>query len=243
MKNELEKINKKTELKALLPRNCSTSLIEKAQELKQIYKNIKQFECPDVIAFLGHKTIGIEHFEYDSSINKRRKGSEYRIKEQDLNNRVESKINEYKIHNSYASKIKLNSSLCNIKKNFVSIFYNHINKIDAYISNIRKTFNCSSDNIGIWFYAEDITPLGNSVILKDNTNLVPYLPLFDEFISVLRNNTKVEGIIFGLDFLDISIAIINDEEVLDALVESEIYNISEEQFISSKNINTLDFFD
>ena len=229
--NELEKIKKRFCVKnAMIILNIKNKVI--IEKIKNLINKLQKYEKPDIIIEYEDKIIGIEHFEFDSSINNK-KGSEFRIEESRINKSIADKIDVFKNenHKNY-NVISTNNSLNNYNNNFIKNYKIHYKKVKDYISRIEKKFNKSKDNIEIILFAEDVNIFGN--IHRDEKNIInPLYPFYSsDVIELLKNSNDIKYLIIGMEFLDKKIIYIleNEIEILKQL-EKDADKIKEDEYV------------
>ena len=199
-------------------------------------KNIGKYEKPDILSIFDNKIIGIEHFEFDS-FKRNRKGSDFQIKHNVMENNFQKEINE-KLKDSDSvtvhGHIESTCSLDNYFNNFKHNFKEHYKKVDSYIKHIEDDYGTDKE-ISICFFAEDVTPLGNYFMNRKKSSS-PWLlnPLYsDEIIDLLKNSPKIKYLIIGAYAMkEYKLTIIkNSEEVLNKF-KKERYKIKEEDYLS-----------
>lgn len=202
----------------------------------QVIKHIGKYEKPDMLSIFDNNIIAIEHFEFDS-FKRSRKGSDFQIKHNNMNNQFKEIIDKELTTKDYVTihgQIKSTASLNNYYENFKHNFISHYDKIDSYINHIQEDFGKNKE-IKICFFAEDVTPLGN-YFLNRKTSSSPYLlhPLYsNDIIDLLINSPKVEYLIIGTYAMsDYKLIIIeNRKEVLEKFKQEKIDFKEEDYFV------------
>lgn len=238
--NELEKIKKRfCDKNTMIILNTKNKVI--IEKIKGLISKMQKYEKPDIIIEDEDKIIGIEHFEFDSSINSK-KGSEFRIKEYRINKSIEDKIDvikneKYKNHNV----ISTSNSLNNYNNNFIRNYKIHYKKVNDYISRIEKKFNKSRDNIQVIFFAEDVNVFGN--VYKDEQDIIkPLYPFYSsDVIELLKNSNDIKYLIIGMDYFDKKIIYIleNEIEILEQ-IKKDAYKIKEDEYVKM-NVSVHDY--
>lgn len=201
-----------------------------------VIKNVGKYEKPDILSAFNNKIVGIEHFEFDS-YKRSRKGSDFQIQHNNIEQNVQKIIDEklrtkdkVTVHSHLNSTSSLNNYFQNFKHNFLS----HYEKIDSYIEHIQNDFG-NDKNISICFFAEDVTPLGNYFIDRENDDKTYLLnPLYsDEIIDLLIKSPKVKYLIIGMYAMnEYTLTIIeNKKEALEKFKKERI-NFKEEDYLS-----------
>ena len=232
--NELKRIvntyfNKNTE--ASVYNNGVTDGVQ----INNIIQNMIQFEKPDIISEYDKKIIGIEHFEFDSYKNNK-KGSDYKIKEYEIEKKFSAFMRRElpkRKNVSLTNILKSSSTLENYYTNFTTHFLNHYNKIDEYKNNIKSKINIKDKELEMWFFVEDVSPLGSYFMNKKREiNLLhPFYNI--DIIKLLENSPKVKGIILGTYAMKEYkvIFIYNNDKNIENL-KKNIVDITENNFLS-----------
>lgn len=204
--NELEHLNNiffrkniRIEFIGDLPQNTPNQIKD---TIKKIIDRLEQYERPDIISEYNNIILGIEHFEFDSYYRSNKKGSDYKVKDNQIqknfNNIIKNSKNNKEI--IVGDQIKSTASLDNYYKNFENIFKNHYKKIPEYIKNIKENYNCENKEIQMCFFAEDVTPLG-SFFLDKNKKLNSLLPIHSiQIRQLLQNSPLIKYLIIGKFF-------------------------------------------
>lgn len=204
------------------------------EEVNKLFKNMKSYECPDILSFYDNKIVAIEHFEFDSFKNTSG-GSDYRIQEgrieQKMNKSIETELEDKKeiwLHDT----IKNTSSLEQYYNNFKKVLLNHLDKVPSYKEHIINDFG-NKQEIEFWFFAEDVTPLGCYSNKKGEPGLGLLLPLSKENIEILRRHKEIKGLIFGIYAMNKYklILMYNDDKTLNNLEKNEILKVEESEFL------------
>lgn len=204
--NELEHLNNiffrkniRIEFIGDLPQNTPNQIKD---TIKKIIDRLEQYERPDIISEYNNIILGIEHFEFDSYYRSNKKGSDYKVKDNQIqknfNNIIKNSKNNKEI--IVGDQIKSTASLDNYYKNFENIFKNHYKKIPEYIKNIKENYNCENKEIQMCFFAEDVTPLG-SCFLDKNRKLNSLSPIHSiQIRQLLQNSPLIKYLIIGKFF-------------------------------------------
>lgn len=204
-------------------------------ELNKLIHNMIPYEKPDILSFYDNKIVGIEHFEFDNYKNNK-KGSDFKVKDNEISkkfdNYVAKELKEKKMV-TLTDTIASTSTLGNYYDNFQNSFLNHYNKIDNYIENIKNNYDVPNKKMEIWFFAEDVSPLGSYYMNKegDIKLLHPFLNI--EMIKLLENSPKLIGIILGTyagNNYKVFV-IYNSEEAIEKL-KKDVLNLTEKDFFS-----------
>jgi len=179
--------------------NLVTIKKEKLYEYQSILLNINQYgdnnKGPDLISIKNNKVYGIEHFEFDSTKNFHRKGSSYKRQLANIDNIVDEEIKK-KNYVKNLSPLVLNQNINQYINNFKEIFNKHYSKIDSYLNNLNLDYPTLEKEI--WFFIEDVTPLGNTY-LDYNCNPKQFQPMLSmELITLIENSTKLRCIVIAV---------------------------------------------
>ena len=140
------------------------------------------YERPDILSIYDNKIVAIEHFEFDSSTAKNKKGSQNRIE-----------IARVQRENNSHDKINCNYTTDNYIRNAIKNFENHYNRIEHYIENLKKEKVIKPHmEIKNLFLIEDATILGNIDI---NTKRSFSILHCDMFLNKLKNANKIDYIL------------------------------------------------
>lgn len=171
-------------------------------KFNKIVKGLGIYEKPDILSIYDNVILEIEHFEFDSYNRSSKKGSDYKVKDYRVEKRFDEEI-KYKLQSNDSiivhDEIDSTATLNNYYKNFEGIFKEHYQKIQSYIDHIKHDFDCQNKEIHICFFAEDVTPLGNYFLDKNNDRkITPLLPIFcDQIRQLLESSPLVEYLIIG----------------------------------------------
>lgn len=150
-----------------------------------------QSERPDIVYECDDFVMGIECFEFDASL-KTRKGSMQKQKAIQTDKHI-LEIHRSKEHESFevdkiSEVIDVNFSFDYYKKSLLESFRSHANSISIYRDNITHKF--PNKKAFLSFYIEDVTALGNYIIISRGREAM--IPLcVKEFIDEL---SKVDGL-------------------------------------------------
>ena len=204
--------------------------------LSEAYANLTSYERPDLVTHVREYVIGIEHFEFDKS-KLTKKGSADRIKTSAVQKRLLHMVSKLNIgdviHEAYSLGLgDENRCLVNIKQ----IFDNHYDKIDDYVKNIIRGFNCTRERVKIWFFMENMIAMPD--FYDDGRSLTALAPLFYRgFVGIFENKPKLDGIIMNMDkYLYI---VPNNSETI-SLIKKESERISQ-FYIHRSNPHVVDF--
>ena len=113
------------------------------EEVDKLFRNMKPYERPDILSIYDNKIVAIEHFEFDSYKNTRKKGSDFKIQESFIERKMQNKINsELKTKSEIIvhDEIKNTSNLQQYYDNFKKVFLSHIDNIPEYREHIEQDF-------------------------------------------------------------------------------------------------------
>ena len=204
-------------------------------EVNKLFQNMRSYERPDILSIYDNKIVAIEHFEFDSYKNTS-KGSNFKIQENIIENRMQKEIDlklkdkgEVMLHDH----IENNSNLKQYYNNFKKVLLSHIDKINEYKKHIISDYGKEKD-IEFWFFAEDVTPLGNYYYRKSNLHPSLLLPFSEENIDILRQHKEIKGIIFGIYAMNkYKLALMyNNEETLNKIENDEYFKVEESEYMT-----------
>lgn len=162
--------------------------------IEQKFPDYVILNCSEVI-------YGIEHFEFNSSLQGR-KGSLLRQESQKAkrnhNNNVEN--NEEFVTTTH-SQLMIESSSTNYFDNFIYGYEKHKKKIDKYKEVIKKEFDVSQEKIKLGFLIEDNTPTG---VHRKDTDKILYPFNVTEIVEILENEKDLDFVIFSNYYEDTS---------------------------------------
>jgi len=124
---------------------------------------LKDFETPDGYSVIDDTIYILEHFEFDSTVATKSKGSKTR-RETDRIGKDFGKTNPSSANKSVLVKesYNINHSASNYIKNFLINANKHYTRIDSYIKNLDEQKKMGNiKNIKTGFFIEDKTILGN----------------------------------------------------------------------------------
>lgn len=205
------------------------------EEINKLFQNMGIYERPDILSIYDNKIIALEHFEFDSYKNTR-KGSNFKIQDNIIEQKMKTKINSKLIQEKEIiihDEIQNTSSLKQYYNNFRKILVSHINKIPEYKEHIINDFGKEKE-IEFWFFAEDVTPLGNYYLKKTNIKPSLLLPFSKENIELLKQHKEIKGIIFGIYAMNEYklVLMYNNDETLKKLEKNEYFKVDESEFMS-----------
>ena len=206
------------------------------QEVNKLFHYMGIYERPDILSIYDNKIVAIEHFEFDSYKNTRKKGSDFKIQESFIERKMQNKINsELKTKSEIIvhDEIKNTSNLQQYYDNFKKVFLSHIDNIPEYREHIKQDFG-KEKNIEFWFFAEDVSPLGSYYIKKENPTPRLLLPFSKEIIDILRKHKEIKGMIFGIYAMNEYklVLMYNDDKTLNNLEKNEYFKVNNEEFMS-----------
>ena len=222
--NEINKIQKYISQRGEV--QCYPGITE--DKVQAIFRNLSQYEQLDLLSSYKDSIVAIEHFEFDSHKNTR-KGSNYKKSlskiQKDFDEKLQSELAPVTIQ---TSQISDNGGLEQYFENFRTVFNQHVAKMPQYIERVKTEKNC--DDVEMWFFAEDVTPLGN--VYNSGDALRPLFPFSKANTDIFRSNQGIAGIMIGIciDSRYQLVIIPNTPANLDRL-QSKFSNIKEERYI------------
>lgn len=205
------------------------------EEINKLFQNMMEYERPDILSIYDNKIIGIEHFEFDSYKNNR-KGSDYKFQDNNIQKRMNETIKtelkntkEVYIHD----EIKNTGNLNQYYENFKKVLISHLDNIEEYKQHIANDYG-NEKKIEIWFFVEDVTPLGNHCLRKGTNCISLLIPLSSEIINILKSYKEIKGIIFGIfNMKEYKLVMINnDEKTLNKIENDDCFKVNDEEFLS-----------
>jgi len=160
---------------------------------------------PDLYAHLKNgKLLVLEHFEFDSSKRRKRKGSKSKEEISAANRNFDETLESVtevgeSVYNEHI--IKSSTSLQCYKNNLIESFERHYKNIDNYIDNIiSANLITNKEDILLAFFIEDSTLCGNQYYNADDYESYPLIPLnIPEFIERLKESDKLDYLFIGLN--------------------------------------------
>lgn len=204
-------------------------------EVNKLFQNMRSYERPDILSIYDNKIVAIEHFEFDSYKNSR-KGSNFKIQENIIENRMQKEIGlklkdkgEVILHDH----IENNGNLKQYYDNFKKVLLSHIDNINEYKKHIITDYG-SEKEIEFWFFAEDVTPLGSYYYRKSNLHPSLLLPFSKENIDILKQHKEIKGIIFGIYAMNKYklVLMYNDDETLNKIENDEYFKVEESEYMT-----------
>ena len=204
-------------------------------EVNKLFHNMRSYERPDILSIYDNKIVAIEHFEFDSYKNSR-KGSNFKIQENIIENRMQKEIGlklKDKGEVILYDHIENNGNLKQYYDNFKKVLLSHIDNINEYREHIVNDYGKEKE-IEFWFFAEDVTPLGSYYYRKSNLHLSLLLPFSKENIDILRQHKEIKGIIFGIYAMNkYKLALMyNNEETLNKIENDEYFKVEESEYMT-----------
>ena len=230
--NELERIISKYFLK---DGTAITYSDFNQEEVDKLFRNMNPYERPDILSIYDNKIVAIEHFEFDSYKNNK-DGSNYKIQENFIEQKMQKAIKtrlkekgELIIHD----KIKNTSSLNQYYNNFKKVLLSHIDNISEYKEHIIKDFG-NEKEIEFWFFAEDVSPLGNYYYRRKNNSPSLLLPFSNENLEILKTHREIKGLIFGIYAMSEykMVLMYNNTKTLNQIEKNEYFKVDESEFMS-----------
>ena len=161
---------------------------QRVDRIGEIIGKLVPFDHPDAYAILDDEIVIFEHFEFDSSENQKRKGSQQKRSQAD-DNRAFAKVIPTEEGALHHGSISADYSMENYKNNLIRVFCKHYSEIDEYKQTIRERgIITGSERITTLFFIEDVTIFGN-LFKSDNPNMrreTLSLPLCDFFLACLN---------------------------------------------------------
>jgi len=200
MKNELDRFisfinNADGEVHFLNPDNSNVCRIVES------LKHLQPFERPDMYAKIGNHVMIIEHFEFDSNRNVRRKGSEGKAELAVFERMADNLQATFEVA-KVSSELKSNHSSMHYIENALRGFQDHCSNIPAYKQHLRgDNIIDNASTIETGFFIEDTTILGN-IYQKHPDSWEPsitplFLPYCKPFLDAFERAKDVDLIFSG----------------------------------------------
>ena len=161
-------------------------------ELNTVFSCLEPSDCPDMYAVLGNKIVIIEHFEFDASEYKNKKGLIGKREESHLKKRIEHAVCNNQFH---IDKPVYPISLENWQNNFELNFNNHYAKIDTYQNKVSESVQDGIDRSFVtgFFVENQFSPY---VTINGKLTELYYFRT-KQFAEKILSNTKLDFVIFG----------------------------------------------
>ena len=159
-------------------------------ELKRLFHELKDFECPDMYANLDDYVVLLEHFEFDAT--KEKKGMEGIKSENNLKREIE-RCTKYNV--LHVANVGCNITKEDFQRNFEKHFISHYEKINSYHEKLRIDIVQKDKEIRNGFFIENqILP-----IIEIDKNFYGELPYFmtKQFWDFFDDYKQIGFIIFG----------------------------------------------
>jgi hypothetical protein len=164
---------------------------EVEKEIVPFLRNLISFERPDGFSKIENKVMILEHFEFDSTQNSSKKGSETRVELA----RIDRKNKQIPLTETdiYKDVVKCTHHINQYIDNAINGFLNHYSKIQSYKEHL-KSDNIIDDrtDIKVMFLIEDVTILGN-IDLKTREPII--LIKCDKFLDVFEKSENIDYIL------------------------------------------------
>lgn len=205
------------------------------EEVNKLFQNMQPYERPDILSIYDNKIVAIEHFEFDSYKNTS-KGSNYKIQENIIEQKMQTAIKSQLENNGELiihDQIKNTSSLTRYYDNFKKVLLSHIDNISEYKEHIIQDLG-NEKEIEVWFFAEDVTPLGSYYYRRTNNSPSLLLPFSKDNIEIFKSHREIKGFIFGIYAMNEYklVLMYNDSETLKNLEKNEYFKVDESEFMS-----------
>jgi hypothetical protein len=168
-----------------------------------------QINGPDLyIKYCGEqKVLAIEHFEFDSTKTRIRKGSENNRRNAEINRDYEQalvNVNELGDQLLRTYDYSQTKSLVNYRDNLLRSFKSHYRNITSYKKNLVKAGIADSlDQVKMVFFINDSTLDGNTFYDSTEHSLIQLLPYnIKEFVELLYKSTEIDLMFIGCGFGD-----------------------------------------
>lgn len=205
------------------------------EEINKLFQNMIPYERPDILSIYDNKIVVIEHFEFDSYRNTT-KGSNYKIQENIIEQKMQKVIKSQLTNKGEIilhDQIKNTGNLTQYYNNFKKVLSSHIDNIPEYKEHIMQDFG-NKKEIEIWFFVEDVSPLGSYYYRRTNNAPSLLLPFSKDNIEIFKLHNEIKGFIFGIYAMNEYklVLMYNDAETLKNLEENEYFKVDESEFMA-----------
>lgn len=158
--------------------------------------SLEQSDRPDIIYQCEGFIMGIECFEFDAS-KKGRRGSTQRQKEREVDRKIHEEYRHSSVpENGFLSierNVDVDFSITSYYESLVSTFKSHADSIIGYRNNLTE--KAPGKKVLLSFFIEDVTALGNYVIVNGKTESLNPLKI-PFFLGELASIQGLDYIIF-----------------------------------------------
>lgn len=198
MKNEIQRICEKFfsgECNTICFYGCGDGL----EKVIELLGDITPSDHPDGYSVIKDDVLIFEHFEFDSSVGSKRKGSQQRRSEAE-NKRESDKIPATEDGIIIRSEISAEYTIESYKENFLQHFAKHYEEISQYKKSLMEQgIILPTSNITTLFFVEDTTILGN--IYEVDSWDIPWKPVIllacDFFLDLFEQSPDLDCILCG----------------------------------------------
>ena len=186
---------------------------------------------PDIIYEAEEYVIGIEHFEFDAS-GRMSKGSKMRRAELRATEKLEKKaeeINKYPL--DLETPVNVNFSHAGYVQSLLDAFRSHSNKIANYKNALQNQY--PGKDIFFAFFIEDITGIGNYILMENARIPIPMYPLcVKDFLAAVAVEKEIDFLLFSIqDFYKKELHIQQiDNEIISSFY-NDIYDMTKDKYI------------
>lgn len=168
----------------------------KHSSIVDFFKHLVDFERPDAHSIVENSVHIFEHFEFDSSSVRKRKGSLSNIEKSRVNRAFDAILpagNGIRLRD----ELNIDYHVKNYVDNALANLQNHYAKIDSYIDNLKSNnIILDNNNVSVGFFIEDTTVLGNLSEPKANDWVSPPRPLIlchsKQFLDMFESLSKLD---------------------------------------------------
>lgn len=149
---------------------------------------------PDYYSKIGNQVVIIEHFEFDSSENTSRKGSEFKRAESSISRRIKEDKGEdieYKLRYKVSCENTAEHYLANLEKHFSA----HAEKISDYILNLKaQRIVDDKTTVKIGLFIEDVSCFGSCY--ESEKGVLFLVPIMcKQFLDILECYTNIDFVL------------------------------------------------
>ena len=170
---------------------------------------LKQYDKPDMYAKIDNHVLAIEHFEFNASKSRSRKGSLQNEKLSEQERQHQKEVNKLKEQGKYIahthSMLGTSTNLQYYHENFTSNYNNHYIKIGRYVNCLKEDNILMPENkLTMCFFSEDTTlPISScfnqKLALETGNGMQLLMPPNTEFFwdIIDKKSNNLDCIFFG----------------------------------------------
>ena len=183
---------------------------------------------PDVVYECEEFVMGIEMFQFDAS-GKNRNGSKMKVAELEVDRKAREEIRKNPTRPLHIEeKVNVTFSYSGYIQSLTKTFTDHAKNIEQYISKLKLHF--PNKKIYLTFYIEDITAIGNYIII--NGERYEMIPIYvRDFVDLIEQYPGIDYLLFKTQ--DTYIKSINIHTISDQTIDQlrqHCYDMSKSEF-------------